>query len=60
MRILRTAFMDVFKDKAFLADAEKSRIDISPTSGEDVQKRVAQVFSAKSDVVERAKTITQE
>ncbi|MFN3891188.1 MAG: Bug family tripartite tricarboxylate transporter substrate binding protein [Beijerinckiaceae bacterium] len=59
-RILRKAFMDVFKDKEFLADAEKSRIDISPTSGEDVQKLVAQVFAAKPDVVERAKKITQE
>jgi tripartite-type tricarboxylate transporter receptor subunit TctC len=57
---LRKAFMDVFKDKEFLADAEKSRIDISPTSGEDVQKLVAQVFAAKPDVVERAKKITQE
>ena len=57
---LRKAFMDVFKDKEFLADAEKSRIDISPTSGEDVQKLVAQVYAAKPDVVERAKKITQE
>jgi tripartite-type tricarboxylate transporter receptor subunit TctC len=57
---LRKAFMEVFKDQDFLADAEKSRIDISPTSGEDVQKLVAQVFAAKPDVVERAKKITQE
>jgi tripartite-type tricarboxylate transporter receptor subunit TctC len=57
---LRKAFMDVFADKEFLADADKSRIDIAPTSGEDVQKLVAQVFAAKTDVVERAKRITQE
>jgi tripartite-type tricarboxylate transporter receptor subunit TctC len=60
VRTLRRAFMDVFADREFLADADKSRIDISPTSGEDVQKRVAQVFAAKADVVERAKKITQE
>lgn len=57
---LRKAFMDVFRDKEFLADAEKSRIDINPTSGEDVQKLVAQVFSMKPEVVERAKKITQD
>ena len=57
---LRKAFMAVFKDKDFLADAEKSRIDINPTSGEDVQKLVAEIFAAKPNVVERAKKITQE
>ena len=57
---LRKAFSAVFEDKAFLADAEKARIDISPTSGEDVQELVAKVFSAPAPVVERAKKITQE
>lgn len=57
---LRQAFMETFKDKEFLADAGKSRIDINPTSGEDVQKLVAQVFATKPAIVERAKKITQE
>lgn len=57
---LRKAFAGVFKDKEFLADAEKSRIDINPTSGEDVQKLVSQVYATKPAVVERAKTITRE
>jgi tripartite-type tricarboxylate transporter receptor subunit TctC len=60
VRILRRAFSQVFTDKDFLAEAEKLRIDISPTSGEDVQSLVAQVFAADSAVVERAKRITQE
>jgi hypothetical protein len=58
--ILRKAFMDVFADKEFLAEAEKARIDINPTSGEDVQKLVAQVFAMPPPVVERAKKITQD
>ena len=58
--VLRKSFMDVFKDKEFLAEAEKVRIDINPTSGEDVQKLVAQVFSMPPAVVERAKKITQD
>ena len=47
--------MDLFADKEFLADADKSRIDISPTSDKDVQKSIAHVFAAKADVEERAK-----
>lgn len=57
---LRKAFSAVFEDKEFLSDAEKARIDISPTSGEDVQKLVAKVFSAPAPIVEHAKKITQE
>lgn len=57
---LRNAFSATFLDKDFLVDAEKSRIDISPTSGEDVQKLVAQVYAAPANIVERAKKITQD
>src|SRR5690606_21937521 len=60
VRILRTWFMDVVDEQAFLADAEESRNDISRTSGEDGQKRGARVFSAKPDVGERANNSTQE
>lgn len=55
--ILRTAFMAVFRDKAFLEDAAKSRIDINPTSGADVQQLVTQIFATPKDVIERAKRI---
>jgi len=58
--VLRAAFSSTFADRDFLADAEKSRIDINPTSGEDVQKLVAQVYAAPATMVERAKKITQD
>ena len=31
---LRKAFMDTMKDKEFLADAEKSQLEINPVSGD--------------------------
>lgn len=57
IKILRTAFMSVFSDKAFLADATRSRIDINPTSGEDVQRLVTRIFATPKDVIDRAKRI---
>lgn len=58
--ILRKAFMDVFRDKEFLADAAKSRLDISPSSGEDVQRLVRTLYAAPAPVVERARRLLRE
>jgi tripartite-type tricarboxylate transporter receptor subunit TctC len=52
---LRRAFDATFKDKAFLADAEKARLTIDPVSGEEVQELVAKIFAAPDKIVERAK-----
>jgi tripartite-type tricarboxylate transporter receptor subunit TctC len=41
---LRAAFSETMKDRDFLADAEKSRLEIRPVSGEDVQKLVKDVY----------------
>jgi hypothetical protein len=43
------------KDKDLLADAAKSRIEISPVSGEEVQALVTKVFATPKRIVERAK-----
>ncbi|MBM3607449.1 MAG: hypothetical protein FJX29_03205 [Alphaproteobacteria bacterium] len=58
--ILRKAFMDTFRDKEFLADATKSRLDIGPSSGEDVQKLVAKLFAASPETVARARALIRE
>ena len=52
---LRKAFGEVMKDKDMLADAAKSRIEISPVSGEEVQALVTKVFATPKRIVERAK-----
>jgi tripartite-type tricarboxylate transporter receptor subunit TctC len=51
--ILRTSFAALAKDKEFLADAEKSSLDVDPMSGEEVDKIVQLIASASPDVVDR-------
>jgi tripartite-type tricarboxylate transporter receptor subunit TctC len=52
---LRKAFDDVLKDKDLLADAEKSRVEIMPVSGEEVQALVNKLFAMPQHIVERTK-----
>jgi tripartite-type tricarboxylate transporter receptor subunit TctC len=52
---LRKAFMDTMKDKDFLADAEKSQLEINPVSGEEVEKLVKEVYATPADIIAKAK-----
>jgi len=54
---LRDAFMTTMKDASFLADAKKAQLSIEATSGEKVNKLIADVFAAPKAVVERAKAL---
>jgi hypothetical protein len=42
MMILRKAFMEVMKDPEFLAEAKKSRLDINPLDGAELERNVKQ------------------
>jgi hypothetical protein len=55
LEILRTAFDKTMTDKQFLADAEKSRVDIEPLSGAKVQEVIARLYATPKDIVERAR-----
>src|ERR1700716_2855997 len=44
IKILRDAFSATMQDKEFLADAERTRIDVEPSSGERVQRLAEQLF----------------
>jgi tripartite-type tricarboxylate transporter receptor subunit TctC len=55
VNILRAAFDATMKDKPFLDEAEKLRIDITPLSGAAVQELVKKIYSSPKDIVERAK-----
>lgn len=52
---LRAAFDATMKDERFLADAQKVRLDISPTTGADIEKLIAQLYATPKDVVEKVK-----
>lgn len=56
---LRRAFDATMKDEAFLAEARRSQIDISPTTGEDAYRIVQQIMAAAPQVRTRAKAIME-
>ena len=55
VKLIRDAFMKTLADGEFRADAERSRLDIAPISGEKVQALVEGLYSAPAAVVEKAK-----
>jgi len=52
---IRRAFDATMKDKEFLAEAEKLKIEVDPLSGEQVAELVANVYKTPADTVERVK-----
>lgn len=52
---LRKAFDDAIKDPEFLADAAKSNMEITPQTGEEVERLVRRFTSAPKEVVARAR-----
>jgi tripartite-type tricarboxylate transporter receptor subunit TctC len=57
LKILRAAVAATMQDKEFLADAERTRIDVVPTTGEKVQQLVEQLYATPKATVERAKEL---
>jgi tripartite-type tricarboxylate transporter receptor subunit TctC len=57
LKTLREAFDKTMVDPEFIAEAEKSRIDINPTSGQKVQELVTRIFASPPETVARAKRI---
>jgi tripartite-type tricarboxylate transporter receptor subunit TctC len=52
---LRSALAAAMKDPQFLADAARTKIDINPSSGADVEAFVARVSASSPAVIERSK-----
>jgi tripartite-type tricarboxylate transporter receptor subunit TctC len=52
---LRRAFDATVKDKAFLADADKSKVEVDPLTGEQVAALVAQVSRTPAETVARVR-----
>jgi tripartite-type tricarboxylate transporter receptor subunit TctC len=53
--ILRAAFDATMSDPQFLADAQKTGVDVSPLPGARVQALVEKLYSTPKDIVERAR-----
>ncbi len=52
---LRRAFDRTAQDKDFVADAKRIGLDVNPSTGEQLQALVAEVYASPPELVERAK-----
>ena len=55
IKALRTAFMATAADPEFIQDAEKSRIEVSPTSAEEVERVIDYIGKVPPKVMQRLK-----
>jgi tripartite-type tricarboxylate transporter receptor subunit TctC len=54
---LRDAFMKTLADPGFLEDAQKARLDVAPITGEEVEKRVRDIFAMPDALKNKFKEI---
>ena len=57
VKILRDAFVKTLNDPEVLAEAKKARMDVEPTSGEELESLVKEIFDSPPEVLERVKKI---
>lgn len=57
LKILRDAFDKIHKDPAYLADAEKRKLEIDADSGAELESAAKEVLAATPDVIERMKKL---
>lgn len=56
---LRAAFDATMKDPKFLAETKKQKMDVAPSSGQELQEVAIETASASGEVVARAKELIQ-
>ena len=57
VQTVRKAFLDTLKDKEFLVEAEKSRLDVDPVSADEVQRIIGGLFKLDPALVAKLKDI---
>jgi len=60
VRILREAHAKAMKDADLVEDAKKGKMDMAPSTGEELQSLTQRIMDQPSDVIERAKKILGE
>ncbi len=54
-KALQTAFMATMKDKAFVAEAKKIKLEVNAIDGDTITKGIAELYAYPKEVVEAAK-----
>ncbi len=57
VQLLTKAFTDTLKDKEFLADAAKAKLDIEPVTAAQLEKSVASIFTLDKHLVAKLRDI---
>jgi tripartite-type tricarboxylate transporter receptor subunit TctC len=57
VKVIRDAFNKTISDPALLAEAERRRLDIDPTRGEELDTLAREVMATPPDIVEKVKKI---
>ena len=57
VQILRHAFQETLKDKEFLAEAEKTKLNVDPVTAEELEKMVTDLFALDPALLARLKEI---
>jgi tripartite-type tricarboxylate transporter receptor subunit TctC len=60
VRMLREAYVQSIKDPELLAEAKKSRMDVDPSTGEELQALLNEILNQPPEVIERVKKILSE
>ena len=55
--ILRKAFQKTLKDPEALAETKEIRMDVEPTSGEEPEALVKEIFDSPPEVLERVRKV---
>jgi len=57
VRTLTTAFMETLKDRDFLADTQRAKLDIEPVTAKALEKSVASLFHLEKGMLEKLRDI---
>lgn len=57
--ILRRAFTQTLRDRAFLDDAKKSNLEVNPLTGEETEMLIGEIFSIHRDLVDQLRGLVQ-
>lgn len=57
VKILREAYARALKDPDLIAEVDRQRLDMEPSSGEEIQALIKELMEQKSEVIERVKKL---
>src|SRR6266542_2279663 len=57
VQVLRKALQDTLRDPAFLAEAERTKLEIAPITGEDIERTVSNLFKLEPAMIAKLRTI---